>query len=150
MRSFWMKTVNILVIVFILFIYQVNARSSARMNKVISEVKASVEQAEQNSSGDPEDGVPSIRAYRNGRYEGSGTGYKGELRVVVTIEDSRISSVDIVESADDKAYLRLAAGLTEDIIARQTTEGINTVSGATFSSKGLIEAVSEALKGAAG
>ena len=42
----------------------------------------------------------------------------------------------------------MAKELTDIRIDGQTTEGVDTISGATFSSRGILDAVGEALKGA--
>ena len=151
MRSFWIKTVNVLVIAFVLFVYQVYAHSAAKMNSTIDKVRTTISQQEEQRAADsPESGEDEAAgyAYKDGIYEGKGAGYNGELAVSVTVEDGRISSIDITDTADDKVYLAFAASVTEDIIRKQSVEGVDAVTGATFSSNGIIEAVSSALRGA--
>ena len=84
--------------------------------------------------------VTDAAAYKDGAYYGTGTGFGGTLKVKVTIE--------IVETKDGGEYIKKAAVLLDKIIAGQTTN-VDTVSGATYSSSGLIQAVRDALKQAA-
>lgn len=84
--------------------------------------------------------------YVDGIYTGFSRGYKGFLYVSVTIKDERISAIDITKTGDDEPYLTNAKTLIKRIIARQTTEGIDAVSGATYSSNGILEAVKKALE----
>lgn len=138
MRIFWIKVITILVTGVLLFMYQTWALSYARMNRAVESIKTELEEQEQQQS----------VVYKDGIYEGTGKGYSGDLKVKVTVSGSRITEIEITETSDDQAYLGLAAQLTEDIIENQGVDGVDTVSGATFSSKGILEAVDSALKGA--
>ena len=89
-----------------------------------------------------------VKAYKDGVYEGTGTGFGGETRVQVTIKDGKISDIKILSNHDDASYINRASSLLKDIIATQSTN-IDTVSGATYSSNGLIQAVRDALNKAA-
>ncbi|MFR6496828.1 MAG: FMN-binding protein [Ruminococcus sp.] len=87
-------------------------------------------------------------AYRDGVYTGTGTGFGGEMTVQVTVSGGRITDIQILSSKDDSPYLQNASALLQNIIAAQSTN-VDAVSGATFSSTGLIEAVRNALANAA-
>lgn len=82
--------------------------------------------------------------YKDGIYYGSGTGFAGELTVKVTIEKGKIVSIEVVSYADGDNYVRRAQKLLSSIISKQSTN-VDTVSGATYSSTGLIKAVRAAL-----
>lgn len=82
--------------------------------------------------------------YKDGTYEGSGTGYRGTTKVRVTIKDGKIAAIDVLSTGDDAPYFNRAKSLLEKIISDQTTN-VDTVSGATYSSTGLIKAVRDAL-----
>lgn len=91
----------------------------------------------------------SNRTYKDGTYYGSGTGFGGKLTVEVVIQDGKIVSVTLVENeGDDHPYIDNASALLQSIVATQSTN-IDAVSGATYSSAGLIEAVRNALAQAA-
>ena len=82
----------------------------------------------------------------DGIYKGTGTGYAGEVTVAVTIKDKQITAIDILSSSDDAAFFNRAKAVIDRIIAGQTLD-VDVVSGATFSSNGIISAVKNALTG---
>lgn len=92
--------------------------------------------------------VTDAAAYKDGTYYGTGTGFGGTLKVKVTISGGKINAIEIVETKDGSEYIKKAAVLLDKIIAGQTTN-VDTVSSATYSSSGLIQAVRDALKQAA-
>lgn len=87
------------------------------------------------------------REYKDGTYYGSGTGFAGTIKVKVIISSGKISDITIIETADGKDYIDSASALLKQIVKKQSTN-VDTVSGATYSSNGLIEAVRDALKDA--
>ncbi len=89
---------------------------------------------------EPDDGL-----YIDGTYEGFARGFKGFMYVSVLIENSRITSIDITKTQDDEPFLTKAKTLIKTIISRQTTEGVDAVSGATYSSNGILDSVKKAL-----
>lgn len=82
----------------------------------------------------------------DGVYKGSGTGYAGDITVSVQIKDKQIVAIDILSSSDDAAFFNRAKAVIDRIIESQTLN-VDTVSGATFSSNGIISAVKNALTG---
>ena len=88
---------------------------------------------------------PNKGPYADGVYEGSGSGYRGTTEVTVTVENGYITDIELVSKRDDdKFFNRAWDELIDSIISLQSTD-VSTVSGATFSSQGIIEAVSDAL-----
>lgn len=87
----------------------------------------------------------SDNVYKNGTYEGSGTGYGGTITVQVTLQDDTITDVSVTSApGEDSAYLAQGENVISSIIREQSTD-VDTVSGATFSSTGILEAVNDAL-----
>lgn len=86
----------------------------------------------------------SNQKYKDGTYYGTGVGFNGNLTVKVIIKNGKITNIDIVKTGDGDQYISKAKGLLKSIYAKQNTN-VDTVSGATYSSNGLIEAVSNAL-----
>ena len=82
----------------------------------------------------------------DGVYKGTGTGYAGDITVAVQIKDKQIVAIDILSSSDDAAFFKRAQAVIDKIIEGQTLE-VDTVSGATYSSRGIISAVKNALTG---
>ena len=86
--------------------------------------------------------------YLDGTYTGTGEGYGGEITVSVTVSGGQITAIEIVSAPDETpAYLNQALGVIEKILSQQVP-GVDAVSGATFSSEGIMEAVEQALSGA--
>lgn len=84
--------------------------------------------------------------YPDGRWEGREKGFGGMITVLVTVENGTISEIEITSAdGEDKAYLSMAEDIIPKIIEAQSAD-VDTVSGATFSSTGIRDAVSEALK----
>ena len=87
----------------------------------------------------------------DGTYEGSANGFSGKIKVSVVIKNQTIRSIIgiyIVKTSDDAGFFnRAKEGVTASILEKQSTD-VDTVSGATYSSKGIIEAVSNAMEAA--
>lgn len=86
--------------------------------------------------------------YKDGVYTGSAQGFRGLITVQVTIRNAKIAAIKIIKSTDDQAYLRRAQAVINRILKSQNTN-VDTVSGATYSSNGIIGAVRNALEKAA-
>ena len=82
---------------------------------------------------------------KDGKYEGTGTGFKSTIKVEVVVKGGKIESIKVVENGDDHDYFEKAKALISSIISKQTTK-VDSVSGATFSSNGIKSAVRAALK----
>lgn len=82
----------------------------------------------------------------SGRFEGSGDGLIGPIRVSVYIEKSRITAIDILEYSDTPGYSDAVFEFLPKKIIRNGTDGIDVVSGATLTSRGFLNAVTDALK----
>ena len=83
--------------------------------------------------------------FTDGVYSGSGTGFRGTTDVSVTVEGGKIADITINSYQDDEQFFsRAQSGVISEILAAQDTN-VATVSGATFSSNSIIEAVSNAL-----
>jgi len=85
-------------------------------------------------------------SYKDGTYTGSGRGFKGgTTEVSVTVTNGKISDIEILSHGDTPRYFQRVSGtITDDIISKQSTS-VDTVSGATYSCKGIISAVEDAL-----
>lgn len=97
-------------------------------------------------SNEPTGSTSSI--YKDGVYEGTGSGYNGNITVKVTIKNDVITNLVVIDTVDDSPFVDTAiSGIFDSILSSQSPD-VDTVSGATFSSKGLISAVKAALKNA--
>lgn len=83
--------------------------------------------------------------YQDGVYTGSGTGFRGNTNVQVTVENGYITDITVVSYEDDAEFFQKAqASIISQILSGQTLD-VSNVSGATFSANGIIQAVSNAL-----
>lgn len=84
--------------------------------------------------------------YKDGVYEGTGYGYGPDLKVLVTIKSGTIDDISIVNHNEvgEKFYGPAFDYIPKKIIDKQTYD-VDVISGATYSSKGIIEAVEYAL-----
>ncbi|MBU3182927.1 FMN-binding protein [Clostridium psychrophilum] len=84
--------------------------------------------------------------YKDGTYTGTGTGFQGgTTEISVTVKENKITNVTTVSNQDTPDfYQRAESAITTEIISAQSTT-VDTVSGATYSSEGIISATKEAL-----
>ena len=98
----------------------------------------------QGSTSTPTTSVPA-GGYKDGTYQGSGTGFGGTITVQVTISGGKIAAIDILSaSGETGSYFASAKGVISKMISGQTPN-VDAVSGATYSSNGIIQAVQNAL-----
>ena len=117
-----------------------DSESDGTSEKDSADNKESSDQTDSEETSDDSDNV-----YKNGTFEGSGTGYGGTITVQVTLEDNTIIAVSVVSApGEDSAYLSQGENVINSIISEQNTD-VDTISGATFSSTGILEAVNDAL-----
>lgn len=98
------------------------------------------------SSDDDSSTVTGTVPYKEGIYYGTAEGYSGDVSVAVVIQEKTIKAILITESSDDEAFFNRAMDVVKKVIQIQKTDDVDTVSGATYSSKGLLNAIKNALK----
>ena len=86
---------------------------------------------------------------KDGVYTGSGQGFNGPIRVRVTISKGSITNVEILSHSDDNPYFGRARSVISKILGK-ADKSVDTVSGATYSSRGILDAVRNALSKAGG
>ena len=118
-----MRLLNLVLIVGVCFAYHNIATIRAEKEAKIT--------AENSGSGSWKDGI----------YEGSGQGFGGQIVVSVTISDIQIKEA----KNEDSAYFNNAKKIIDTMKQKQTAD-VDVASGATYSSKGIIAAVRNALK----
>lgn len=80
---------------------------------------------------------------------GTGRGYSSQIKVQVTLQGNTIVSIDLLESGDTPGLIDAAFdGVVRSVLKKQSTEDIDAVTGATGSSKGVMEAIKNALEDA--
>ena len=93
-----------------------------------------------------EEALPKL-PYADGVYVGSSRGYGGAVRVQVTMENGSITEVEILDASHEtKQFLRRAKRLLTTVVDAQSWE-VDAVSEATYTSRGILGAVQNALTG---
>lgn len=82
-----------------------------------------------------------------GTYEADGKGRNGNIKVAVTVDSKGdISDIELIEYDENKQYIEASFGkIKEDVIKNNTYE-VDTVSGATQTSNGIIEAIRKCIE----
>lgn len=127
-KHFLMRLFNLVLIVSVCIVYHNIATIRAEKEAKIA--------AQNSGSG----------SWKDGTYEGSGKGFGGQIVVEVTVKGGSISDIQIKEAKnEDSAYLDNAKKIIDTMKQKQTAD-VDVASGATYSSKGIIAAVQNALK----
>jgi len=153
-ENFVLKLVGIIIIVFTLFYYNQMMGLSAELDKANKEIeKVAVMQKDLNLQKAEADNAEDTAAaetvqeskYKDGTYEGTAQGYGGEVIVQITIERDIIVDIEVIAADnEDAAYYNMAIDILDDIMEAQIAK-VDTVSGATYTSTGIINAVDDAL-----
>lgn len=78
--------------------------------------------------------------------EGTGVGKHGDVTVAVTFDGGKITDIKVVKEQENKVLARgVYTDLKDQVIATNSTD-LDVISGATFSSKGFLDAVKDAAK----
>lgn len=83
----------------------------------------------------------------DGSYTGTADGFKGTITLTVTVEAGQVTDITIDENWDTPRFFDYAVSIVDTILGEQSLE-VDTVSGATFSSAGILNAVYDALSSA--
>ena len=84
---------------------------------------------------------------KDGTYKGSANGYGGKVTVNVTVSKKTMTAIDIVSApGETDSFFNRAKGVIDEMLTAQSTD-VDVVSGATYSSNGIIGAVKNALFG---
>lgn len=134
-KYFAAKAINLVVVVAALLMFSMWA---AQANAHDEMVEQQIAEAERAASRGP--------YTTDGAFEGSAKGYGGQVKMRVIIDNGYIDKVEIVDaSSEDEAWLDMCADLPAKIVKEQTTS-IDVVSGATYTSAGMLNGVTEALQ----
>lgn len=128
MRGFIVKCVNLLLVIGLLLGYSVEAeRLKAAQEREVTKAKQEA-------------------FAEDGTYEGSGQGFGGEITVRLTVQDQKLVKAEIVSAPKEtKEYLDSAKAILDTAVKKQSVQ-VDTVSGATLSSNGILEAMKHAMQ----
>lgn len=76
--------------------------------------------------------------------EGTGKGYKGDIKVKVTYSGNEITNIEILKCSDSSFTKKAIKSIIKTIISTQNTD-VDLISGASYTSEGLKEAVNNAV-----
>ena len=143
-RSLYIRAANVVVIVLALLYYNQLLGLNQQLEKA-NETIASL-----SAGGSQTTSAQAGGKSKDGTYQGSAHGFGGTVTVEVTIEDGYISDIQVVSAdGEDAAYYNMAIDVLDSIIADQSCN-VDVVSGATYTSNGIIGAAKEALGKAGG
>lgn len=158
---FKVKLLNLIGVLVILYIYQLNMdlwqtkqqvqestiqaeqakENLAQLESDLDELVAKYDDAKTVTAEEPTE----TYGWKDGIYQGTGTGFAGPITMEVTIEKGQITDIQMLDSGnDDDAYVNMAVSITDRMLEAQDWD-VDTVSGATFSSNGIKDGVAEAL-----
>lgn len=92
--------------------------------------------------------IPDQSLYKDGTYTASAYGYDGDITVTITIANDTIVAIDAQSAEEDLWYFEQAETPVIDAILTTQSTTVDAVSGATYSSKGIMQAVEKALQDA--
>lgn len=161
-KYFILRSVNLVLVLGLLGVYQFTLylreqeKSMTQLQTKVSQLEAERDafiqqfkdsggdEAGSDTDGFSDGSVSSVWA--DGTYTGSAEGFGGSIEVSVTIDSGKISAIDILSAeGEDEAYLSMGKDIVSTILEQQSTE-VDTVSGATYSSTGIKNAVAKALE----
>lgn len=84
--------------------------------------------------------------YIAGTYTGTSQGFGGDINVKVTLSKDKITDVEVVSHGETEGIGTKAIDSLPDAIVKANSTEVDTVAGATVSSKGILSAVNDAIK----
>lgn len=91
--------------------------------------------------------TPTTPALKDGTYQGEGTGYKGPIKVEVVVKGGEVTKADVLENEETQELFDGAKeSIVNEVLKENSADDIELVTGATNSSKGLVEAFKAALE----
>lgn len=141
MRAFLIKAINLILVCSVLYGYQGYAAERARDIEEYEQKADAAKKAWREA-----DSTQSSPSYADGTYEGTGTGFGGEIQVQVEIQGGEIRSAKVLTAEKETPdYLKSAKKVLENVVKEQSAD-VDTVTGATLSSNGILEGIRNALE----
>jgi len=113
------------------------ARNEEYLRRFHGRAKESIEAVRLLEQADP-------KQVADGAYAATTTGYAGPLEVKVTVAGGRIESVRVAKHREKQFYSALK-DIPQQIVTKQSVEGIDAISGATVTSQAIVNAAAKAL-----
>lgn len=142
MKSFLIRVISIAVVVVMIVAYnQVVYDRDAAESALLAEYEQAMAAMETTEAENTDDS-----GYADGTYTGEAQGFGGPVSMEVVIENGVITEVNVLSAEnEDGAYFTMAEDMIPAILEAQSAD-VDTISGATFSSTGIKDAVAIALE----
>jgi len=92
--------------------------------------------------------APPVEAGISGQFTGTSPGFQGPIEVQITVEDDTITAIEYLAFGDTQFLTLVAQERIVDQIIEHQSLGVDTVSGVTISSFGIISAIANAAEAA--
>ena len=146
MQGLFIKTVSLAAVVCMLAGYNAvlkNREKEDEFAKLCVQV-AALEEFIQSSQETQE--IESAGVYTDGEWDGEAQGFGGSITVKVKVEKGRLTEIELLSAKkEDAAYLSMAKEIIPAMLQKQSAD-VDTITGATFSSAGIKNAVAQALE----
>ena len=87
---------------------------------------------------------------QDGVFEGLGEGRSGMIKVAITVENHIISDILVLSQSESKFAQPAEKQIMDKVLEIQTVEGVDAVSGATLTSRGILAAIGMAIDASKG
>lgn len=145
MKSFIIKVINLLLISGVIAGYQYMALDRQDKSEQYKQEQMKAQAAWREVGVDSGSNADN-KKYKDGTYSGTGQGFGGDIVVEVSIKKKEIVSLKIISAKSETPEYLESAEKILDFVVNEQTDQVDTVSGATLSSNGILEAVHEALQ----
>lgn len=134
--GFIFKAVSAVLVVALVMEYSTWAQATSDADAAVKEQMAEAQRADTSQRGP---------YATDGTFTGTAQGYGGPITCTATVENGYITNVAVVDhSGETEPYYSMAAALEQTVVDEQTT-AVDTVSGATLTSAGILNATTQAL-----
>ena len=137
------------IFIFLILIGAIINTAYPRLNAEESSIDSSIQMAQETNEDDYLEEIVSAKLdgeYVNGEYTASAYGYDGNVTMTITIKDNTIVNIEgSTEESIAKYYKKASDKVISQIISTGQTQ-VDAVTGATYSSEAIMEAVQKALE----
>lgn len=93
---------------------------------------------------------PEEATMQDGTYEGLGEGRSGMIKVAIEVKEHLITAIRILSQSESKFAQPAEQQIIDAVLKKQTTEGVDAISGATLTSNGMLAAIGMAINASKG
>lgn len=123
-----------------------DSHSVSSNETTITDTSKSISDEAKGSDGEDAEKLGDATGIDDGIYTGEGVGFRGPMTVQVTVKNQQIVSIQVVKHREDRNWFNRANDVIPGSIIESQSTDVDLVSGATYSSMGIIDAVKNALE----